>query len=131
VPTVSEFCSLKAKDIQKKLHKWEKIAIQSIKQCKRLYPLAIQNQQKLLNINSNESLKIVFYENEKNKTLKDLPIKNIESVAVVIGPEGGFSKNEIIALQEKGFVALNLSTNILKTEVAIIAALAQIELIFR
>jgi len=131
VPTVSEFCSLKVKDIQKKLPKWEKIAVQSVKQCKRLYPLAIKNPQKLLNIDSNESLKIVFYENEKNKTLKDLPIKNIESVAVVIGPEGGFSKNEIMALQKKGFIALNLSTNILKAEVATIAALAQIELVFR
>jgi 16S rRNA (uracil1498-N3)-methyltransferase len=131
VPTISEFCSLKANDIQKKLPKWEKIAVQSIKQCKRLYPLAIKNPQKLLNIDSNESLKIVFYENEKNKTLKDLTIKNVESVAVVIGPEGGFSKSEIMALVEKGFVALNLSTNILKAEVATIAALAQIELIFR
>lgn len=131
IPVISNFCILKAKDIQKKLQKWEKIAIQSIKQCKRLYPLSVHNPQKLLDINSNESLKIVFYENEKNRTLKDLSTKNVESIAVVIGPEGGFSENEIIHLQEKGFIALNLSTNILRTEVATIAALAQIELIFR
>ncbi|OSS41609.1 Ribosomal RNA small subunit methyltransferase E [Desulfurella amilsii] len=131
VPTISDFSRLKLKDIQKKMLKWEKIAVQSLKQCKRLYPLTIQNPQKLPNIDSKESLKIVFYENEKNKTLKDLPVKNIESVAVAIGPEGGFNENEITVLQKKGFVALSLSTNILKAEVATIAALAQIELIFR
>lgn len=131
VPVTSDFGSIKAKDIQNKIEKWQKIAIQSIKQCKRLFPLHIQNPQKLYNLDPIENLKIAFYENEKNKTLKDVATQNIDRLAVMIGPEGGFSENEISYLQKKGFITLSLSDNILKTEVATIVALSQIELIFR
>ncbi|MGB9755555.1 MAG: RsmE family RNA methyltransferase [Desulfurella sp.] len=131
VPVMPTFSSLKSKDIQNKIQKWQKIAIQSIKQCKRLFPVNIQNPQKLYNIDPIENLKIVFYENEKNKTLKDINIQNINSLAIIIGPEGGFSKDEITYLQKKGFIPLSLSDNILKTEIATIVALSQIELKFR
>ncbi|WP_291492708.1 16S rRNA (uracil(1498)-N(3))-methyltransferase [Desulfurella sp.] len=128
IPVISQHCALKPKDIQNKIAKWEKIAIQSIKQCKRLFPVIIEKQQNLFDINPKEQLKIVFYENEKNNTLKSLKIKTFDSIAIVIGPEGGFCESEILHLQKKGFIALSLSKNILKTEVATISALAQIEL---
>ncbi len=131
VPIISHNCSLKLKDIQNKLLKWEKITIQSIKQCKRLYPLKIQMPQYLFNINPKENMKIVFYENEKNNTLKNFEIKRFNSIGIVIGPEGGLINSEIEYLQKKGFIALSLSTNILKSEIATIAALSQIELMLR
>ncbi len=130
VPVISDFCTLNLKDIQKKIPKWEKIAIQSIKQCKRLFPINIETPQKLSSINSKEELKIVFYEKELKTTLKDLSIGNIDNIAVVIGPEGGFSERDIDYLTSKGFKSLMLSDNVLKMETAVIAALAQINLFF-
>ncbi|AHF96776.1 MAG: RsmE family RNA methyltransferase [Desulfurella sp.] len=131
IPTISQYCALKPKDIESKIAKWEKIAIQSIKQCKRLFPVNIDKPQYLFNINPQEQIKIVFYENEKSMTLKNLEIKKFDSIAILIGPEGGLSEKEIIYLQKKGFKTLSLATNILKTEVATITALSQIELMLR
>jgi len=129
VPVISAFSATKTQLIQNRISKWKKIAIQSIKQCKRLFPVAIENPQKLTSIKPTEDLNIVFYEQEKNKTLKSLDISNISTVSMIIGPEGGFSENEILHLTQQGFIPICLSNNILRLEVATIAALAQLDLI--
>ena len=41
-----------------------------------------------------------------------------ESVAIFIGPEGGFEEKEIEAATEKGFTPITLGKRILRTETA-------------
>ncbi len=45
-----------------------------------------------------------------------------EEIALLIGPEGGFSKEEIALYKEKGLRIYKLGENVLKTETAAIAA---------
>ncbi len=130
VPVISQFSAVKEKDILKKIKKWEKKALNSLKQCKRVYPVIIENPVKLKDINSSDEGKFVFYEKEKERTVKDFLNINIRNVSVVIGPEGGFSEKEIELLKKKGFVPLTMGKNILTMETAIITGICQIRFLF-
>ena len=59
-------------------------------------------------------------------TIKDVlkGVQEVKSVTVLIGPEGGFSEDEIGKAVEKGFVAVSLGELILRTETAPITALS-------
>ncbi len=45
---------------------------------------------------------------------------NIKNTAVIIGPEGDFTPEEVSCLKDKGFTAINISDNILRSETACI-----------
>jgi RsmE family RNA methyltransferase len=60
-----------------------------------------------------------------------LPPGSQEPVTLAIGPEGGFIARELDTLVGRGFRAVALGPAILRTEHAITAALAQIELLAR
>ena len=51
-----------------------------------------------------------------------------ESVAVLIGPEGGFEESEIAYAQEKGIIPITLGHRILRTETAGLAVLSALML---
>jgi 16S rRNA (uracil1498-N3)-methyltransferase len=46
------------------------------------------------------------------------------SVALLVGPEGGLSEQEIRAAEEAGFASLQLGPRVLRTETAPLAAIA-------
>ncbi|ACO04927.1 MAG TPA: RsmE family RNA methyltransferase [Persephonella sp.] len=130
VPVISERSAVKTKDVLKKIKKWEKKALNSIKQCKRLYPVIIENPVKLEDIKSDDEGKFVFYEKEEKRTVKEFLDKKLKNVSVVIGPEGGFTEGEIKILQDKGFIPLTMGKNILRMETAVITGICQIRFLF-
>lgn len=68
---------------------------------------------------------VVAYENEKVFTLKAfLNEFNGTSLGIFIGPEGGFSDDEIIKLRNAGIPSVTLGNRILKTETAGMVTLA-------
>ena len=119
----SKFCDVKSNT--GKLDKLESVSVSACKQCGR---------SKLTNVQGVMSFKdvvasvkkydhfIVFYENEENLLLKDYlsAIKQNQNVAIVIGPEGGFSNEEIDALKSAGAKIVSLGKRILRTETAAI-----------
>jgi 16S rRNA (uracil1498-N3)-methyltransferase len=57
-------------------------------------------------------------------TLQDIPlIKATEKVALLVGPEGGFSPLEVKQAIAEGFIAISLGKSILRTETAVTVAL--------
>lgn len=62
---------------------------------------------------------------EKN-TLSELLQKEVETVKILIGPEGGLSEKEITLLKQKGYLPLFLGTNVLRTETACLFALSSV-----
>jgi 16S rRNA (uracil1498-N3)-methyltransferase len=50
----------------------------------------------------------------------------VKNIVVLIGPEGGFSAEEAALAQEKGFHAVSLGPNTLRTETAAVAVLGMI-----
>lgn len=77
----------------------------------------------------NYELVLLAYENEHTQMLKDIlqgrdtPPKNI---AVIIGPEGGFSIEEVQAFVDAGASVVSLGNRILRTETAGPAAAAML-----
>ncbi|HEY5563443.1 MAG TPA: 16S rRNA (uracil(1498)-N(3))-methyltransferase [Clostridiaceae bacterium] len=109
----------------KRLGRLQKIALEACKQSKRTL---IPRVNKPINFNEFLSLKgdfdliIVPYENEDKTGLKSI-LKSIskektKKIAVVIGPEGGFSEYEIESLKEVGAKIITLGPRILRTETA-------------
>ena len=75
---------------------------------------------------ADQTVKLLLWEEEKANRLKSVlgsqPFP--ESVAVMVGPEGGLSAEEAAAATAAGFVPVSLGTRILRTETAGIALLA-------
>ena len=71
---------------------------------------------------------IVFYEGG-GAPLKSIINKDIKTVAVFIGPEGGFETEEVEAVLEAGGINATLGKRILRTQTAPVAALSAIMLL--
>ena len=50
-----------------------------------------------------------------------------DEITFVIGPEGGFTADEIDSLNEKGFTSVSLGSRILRAETAVMFVLSVIE----
>ena len=72
------------------------------------------------------SVKLLLWEEEEavglRRLLADTP--RPDSVAVIIGPEGGLTGEEVAAAREAGYCAVTLGRRILRTETASLAILA-------
>lgn len=117
----------------KKLDRWQKIAAEAVKQCKRgIIPRVTESYDfdRMLAELPDYDLIICPYENEEGLTIKDFlrgaPGPQARRIALIIGPEGGFSDGEIERLKAAGAATVTLGKTILRTETAGMAALAMI-----
>ena len=134
--------------LDKKTERWQKISDEAVKQCKRgiipeiCAPIDYNGMIKELS-EGGYDLILMPYENEDNRTIKnalrdfvdnrividDRCEKNGAKVAIIIGPEGGFSEKEIKKATELNNPAAEIVTlgcTILRTETAGIAALSMV-----
>lgn len=114
----------------KKQERWQKISDEAVKQCRRGIIPQVGSALKfsdMVDELSNYDLVLFPYENEENRTIKDC-LRQItclpETVAIIIGPEGGFSDEEVRLLDEAEAERVSLGKTILRTETAGPAALA-------
>ena len=112
----------------KKINRWQKISESAAKQSNRgkipiIKPIikfntAIENAKIFENA-------IIAYENEYRYSLKNfLSDFNGKNIALFIGPEGGFSKDEINLAINNNIVPITLGKRILRTETAAFSALS-------
>ena len=127
VPVETEFSVVKIKDESSKIIRWRRIAVEAVKQCKRSKvplvhePVKFDNAIKMMN---ELDLSVIAYECEKDNKFDDYFNKEIDSVGIMIGPEGGFSVKEIERAKENGIKTTTLGKRILRTETAAITLLA-------
>ncbi len=124
-PFVSKF-SIIDKINSKKIKRWNKIIIESAKQSGNFYLPLIEKVYKLEELSNFQGEKFVFYENSKNYINEKFFNEKKDSL-ILIGPEGGFSEDEVSFLNKNGFIDLKLKTNILRSEVAVITILTLIK----
>jgi 16S rRNA (uracil1498-N3)-methyltransferase len=110
--------------------RWEKIVLESAQQSRRLRPPAVSSERAAVRpayafARSAATVKILFSERHEAKPLRDvLRGAKGSSVALAIGPEGGWTDDEIATARTAGFIETSLGDNILRTETAVLAALA-------
>lgn len=124
-PIISDRTVVKINDMKKenkKVDRWNKIALEAAKQSKRDVVPVVHNiitLENVLNLLENEHNIIVPYENEENvhigDIMKDLTVGKIH---IIIGPEGGFEYEEIERLQGIKSKIVSLGPRILRTETA-------------
>lgn len=125
VPFISKNVVVKIenKDIFKKSERWNKISKEATKQCGRSDIVNVENIIDFKDMSN--SLKkfskiIIAYEHE-NKPLKEVlkTLNKEETIAIIIGSEGGFEKEEKYEiLKNKNAVSVSLGERILRAETA-------------
>ncbi len=129
VPVVTERSQVRKTG---KHQRWERIALEASKQCGRTKPTLIENTLEFkdaLLYKDKSDLAIILH-TESSLSIKEF-IKNTlqgaRNIIVLIGPEGGFSQNEVLLAIEMGFTSLGLGPRILRTETASLAVLSIIQ----
>ena len=130
-PLITERTVVKS-DSDKKVPRWKRIIEESTKQCGRSSIPEISNKITGLDIfcqrTKNSDLKLIFWEIEKNKGLRDInPKTTPRSTSVLIGPEGGFTVKEVETARRYGFISLGLGPRIFRAETAPLVVLSLLQ----
>ncbi len=108
---------------KKKLARFNKIIKEATEQCKRNNLPALKDVIKFNEISNYQSdLNLIAYENSKmsNQELKDI-LRNFKgnTVTILIGAEGGFSKEEVEYALKNNFISISLGNRILRSETSV------------
>ncbi|HKZ18169.1 MAG TPA: 16S rRNA (uracil(1498)-N(3))-methyltransferase [Geobacteraceae bacterium] len=111
-----------------RLVRWQKIALEAARQSDRIIFPRVSPLKEFSGVldSSIHSVKLLLWEKEQSTRLKPIlsDLSPPESVAVMVGPEGGLTDEEAKAAMEAGFIPVTLGHRILRTETAAIAILA-------
>jgi len=108
---------------QKKAHRWQEIAVKAVQQSRRAEVPRVgpyHSFQEVLKICEGEGLKILLWEKEGENLKEALRRSSPQKVYVMVGPEGGFSEEEVKLAKDQGFIPVKLGQRILRTETAAI-----------
>jgi len=109
----------------KRVERWRRIALQASEQSRRANPPEIADPIKLRDaLNISAKLKIVFSEVEEESHLRDIVSSREGDVLLAIGPEGGWTEEELDQFEKAGWISTSLGATVLRTETAAIAAVA-------
>jgi len=123
------------KQLLARTKRWEKIAKEALKQCKRGRIMEIGETvsfEEMLNLGQLCDLKVAFWENELEPVHAHLPKPGgqINTVFALIGPEGGVTQKEIEKARDHGFITVGLGPRILRAETATVAACVLLQYLF-
>lgn len=113
------------KQAKKKQARYNKIALEAAQQSGRGIVPHVNDMVSFKNAvaSCDADLKIIFYEGG-GKGLKELITPEVKTIAMFIGPEGGFEKDEVDAVLASGGINATLGKRILRTQTAPVAALS-------
>ena len=120
------------KPSQNRYERWHRVVISATKQCKRAWLPELCNPQTFeASLAQLEKFSLCLLlispshggETQHIKTVLRT-VRHPDAIALLVGPEGGFSDQEVTALINGGCVPVTLGTNILRTETAAIVAVA-------
>ena len=117
--------------VQKKSHRWPDVISRAARQCRRaVLPelMATLSFDEAMMACTTAELKLMLYEGDTPWTFREgIGSLKPQSVALLIGPEGGFAAEEVAQAQSLGFLPINIGPRILRTETAAIVAAALVQ----
>ncbi len=123
---------LKTEKKEQKLGRWWKIIQEAARQSRQYHLPELQADlslpQALAQVQAD--LKLVLWEEEAGSLAAALPRRMPQSIAVIVGPEGGISSNEIELIKQAGFIPVGLGPRILRTETAGLAIMSILQYLY-
>ncbi len=131
VPVMTERTEVKLDEerAQRRMAHWTQIIAMACEQCGRTELPQLDPPQKLtaflVQLGDDTATRLALLPTGETSLhgLSELP----QGAVLVVGPEGGFSGHDELALRQAGFTGLRLGPRILRTETAGIAALAALQ----
>ena len=119
---------LKGDRAEKKLRHWQQVVASACEQCHRnrlpeiSAPVSLSEWIEQIEVEE----KLVLH-HRSEQTLSQLQEQQPASVALLIGPEGGLSEQEINLAEKEGFSGLKLGPRVLRTETAPLTAISVLQ----
>jgi 16S rRNA (uracil1498-N3)-methyltransferase len=114
----------------KRVERWRRIALQATEQSRRVSPPEISQPLKLKDAAAlSGSLRILLSETETEVILKGVLHSHSSDgeVIIAVGPEGGWTNEELNLFLATGWISASLGSTILRAETAAIAAMAVVQ----
>lgn len=132
VPVAMKNCVVKldAKKAENKVKRWQEIAKSAAKQSKRSLIPTVEmplRYEDAISLAAQLDVVLVPYENERGMEATRSVVEGIrpgQSIGIFIGPEGGFTEDEIALAKSHDMALLSLGRRILRTETAGLAMLS-------
>ena len=131
VPMVTQRVVVRLKEAKAdtRCERWQRIAFEAARQCGRTVvpevgpPVPFRQ---ALELAAQRDMALILAEHGPARALDQVirPGLKVGSLALLVGPEGGFSAQELELALEAGLLAVSLGPRILRTETAAIAATA-------
>lgn len=124
---------LKAGHLLNKMDRWMEIMKSACKQCGRVILPTLNPpvpfEEIIKNVLDKKTLKILLWEDEDKTDLKKLlrSTSPLPHIFAIVGPEGGFTPNEINLAREAGFHIISLGNRILRAETAAVSLISIIQ----
>ena len=113
---------------RKRSQRWERIARESSQQARRTrLPEIGEAVRFAAALKESASHRYFFDEGEAPPLLREIPEERQDTVAVMIGPEGGWIEQEREQAHAAGWTAVSLGPLVLRAETAVCAALAVVQ----
>jgi len=112
---------------QKKSHRWQEIAVKAVQQSRRATIPRVESYRSFreaLEGCRGEGLRILLWEKGGEPLKEILSQRSSKKIFAMVGPEGGFTEEEVGLAKKKGFVPIKLGQRILRTETAAITLVA-------
>ena len=129
IPMISQRTIVRPVKEKDKLHleRWQRIAVESCKQCGRTKPpyiAGITSFKDLIATTHRYNLALMPSLLGRRKELRQISLQKAESIIFFIGPEGGWTKQEIDLAEKNRVIPIDLGERVLKTDTAAIAMMA-------
>lgn len=133
VPVITEHSQIKlnSEKANKKREHWQSVIVSACEQSGRCRVPQVQLPENIKSAidNCTSRHRLILHPHQGGK-LHELDIDNKDSIALFIGPEGGFSEQEIKQCLASGFQSIRFGPRILRTETAPIAILGALQAIW-
>ena len=131
-PLETDHSDVKVKDdrMQKKLERWRRISLESLKQCGRSRLVEINEVATVREVAGSTSDCVLLAFTERGGITISEVLSNQSStsrIVALVGPEGGWSEQELALFTDTGCVPVTLGPRILRTETAAVVALTLIQ----
>lgn len=125
---------LEGEKLEKRIARWQKIALEAARQCGRGTVPVIEFRPDLRGVveDDGSDLRLLLWEDARDRGLRTVleTVPRPGTIAVIIGPEGGLTEAEAAMAMAAGYLPVTLGKRILRTETAGLAVVSVLQYVW-